>query len=248
MFSLLHIAVSAIYLLLLLWHASRSGIDMHAFYLLVGFVALRHILLGVERFAGWWQVRAIKRDFLSLDPDAQADVIRHSWLGEHRRAYRDLIEQAGAPTKAGAVERFPFPATSMRENAVLFWLVATFTIAVLAGLFLVRAWAGAVAWALWALCFAAAGLLAWLRARGQHLRSVLEISPFVISITYPDGTRRALQWSGELRARNHRWRRRVDLFDAAGLIRVPLDYGRLSFNRIADLVLEYSGWSGGDAV
>jgi len=241
LFSNLRIFLYLTYALLLIWRGVRHGVDGVSFALLVGFVALANMLLVAERLQVAWRIRATKQQFLSLDPSDQARVLAHTWLGGTRALYAEAVEEAGAPTKEGAVERFPFPLTVHRHNSLLFWTVATLAGSAVVAVFAVPSFPVFLQWSLWAWSFVAAILLAWLRRRGGVLRSVLEISPFGIALVAEDDTRQALRWTEQLRLRNRPLARRVDLFTANKAI--PLHYGRLSFDRVIRLVLEYGDWT-----
>ncbi len=246
-YSDLRVCLYVVYAALMLWLSTQPGADARVFFLLVGFVVIRHVLYGLEWLLAVLARRRARNEFLALGPQEQQEVLRHTWLGVTRQFYSDAADAAGRPVADGAIETFPFPATSIRENTVVFWLAAVAALAALVAVFVLRAMPPVAQWMLWVLSFLLAGLLAAIRSRGKHLHSVVEISPFAVSLVQPDGGRRTFQWSAVLAARNRRWRRRVDLYSQSDGDPIPLDYGRLGFVRICDLVQQYAVPDAGDA-
>ncbi len=246
-YSDLRVCLYIVYGVLVVWLGTQHGFDARAFFLLVGYVVIRHALYGLEWVHNALERRAARNAFLALDPQAQEEQLRNTWLGVVREFYRNAVDAAGKPQEDGTIETFPFPATSIRENTIAFWALAIVALVVLLTVFLARAIPPGAQWALWALAFGLAGVSAAVLSRGKHLRSVLEISPFAVSLIQPNGARRTFQWSAPLAARNRRWRRRVDLYSAGSSERIPLDYGRLGFLRICDLVQCYAWRDSEDA-
>ena len=239
-YSDLRVCLYIVYAALLVWLGSRNGVDARAFFLLVGFVVIRHALYGLEWLHRSLAERVARNAFLALDVQAQRDLLEHTWLAVTRQFFRDAVDEAGQPVADGAIETFPFPATRIRENTIAFWLVAALAFAALVTVFTGRSLPSGAQWTLWTLGFLSAGLLAAIMSRAKHLRSRLEISPFALSLVAADGTRRTFQWSATLAARNHWWRRRVDVYCAGHAEPIPLDYGRLGFTRICGLVRRYA--------
>jgi len=177
-----------------------------------------------------------------LDPARQQALISKMWLSLDRKFYRDRLAAEGAPERTGAVERFPFGASDLRENVLLFWVAAFSNAGVLVALFVLHNLPPWGAWLLWAVAITLMLLIAWLRRRERHLGTVLEISPFAISEVAEDGTRRTIQWSEPLILWNRPRLGRAQLHVAGRADFVALDYSRLAFERIANLVLDYGGF------
>ena len=160
------------------------------------------------------------------------------------RAYvRDALERDGSDEREGDVERFPFSRAVRRRVSVLHGAATA-------------AGVGALAWAAIAgtpsvgarLAGVVMGALslgvAWLVARRQRrLATVLEVSPFRITELSPDdGGRRTLLFNGHLVLENQPRRRRVLLRPGGGTEFIALDYARLGFARLLELVVLHGGF------
>ncbi len=235
------IALFAAYVAVIVWKYSRHT-EGDLWLYLIGFFGLRFVLWLAEQGYWRWSERRAVRAMRSLDPARQRALISKMWLSIDRKFYHKRLAAEGAPERAGAVERFPFGATDLRENAMLFWLTAFSNSAVLVVLFVFRALPRWSAWLLWAVAIGLMLLLAWLRRRERHLRTVLEISPFAISEEAEDGTRRTIQWSEPLILWNRPRLGRAQLHVAGRADYIAIDYSRLAFERIANLVIDHGGF------
>ena len=246
-YSDLRVGVYLLYVVLIIWRGLNHGIDGVAFALLVGFMGLRLLLYCAEWLHGRLLVRAEKEAFLRLDPEVQARVLKRSWLGVHRQLYRDAIDEGGVIEQEGAIERFPFSKRAQRETSALFWTLFSSTLILLVGVFFFWQGAGWVTWAIWAYSFAMAATLAVLRTRERFLQTEVEVSPFAVALLDPEGTRLSISWGSAFRVRLARFGRRLELIDATGTIRVPLDESRVGSARMFSLVRQYAGWDSPDA-
>ena len=232
------IALFAAYVAVIVWKYNRHT-EGDLWVYIIGFFGLRFLLWLGERGYWRWSERHAVRAMRSLDPARQQALISKMWLSIDRKFYRERLAAEGAPERAGAVERFPFGASDLRENVVLFWLAAFSTSGVLVVLFVLHDLPRWSVWLLWAVAVGLMLLLAWLRRRESHLGTVLEISPFAISEEAEDGTRRTIQWSEPLILWNRPRLGRAQLHVAGRADFIALDYNRLAFERIANLVIEY---------
>jgi uncharacterized membrane protein YqjE len=181
-----------------------------------------------------WQVRhAAAADRARLLEELQSPKLRD-------RIKQILIED-GAEELSGDVERFPFPATLRRQATRLYW-----TMWVLAfGLLAMSVMSGApifyaiVGISLAALC----AWIAWHASRQEaSLQSLLEVTPFRISELLPNGVVRSLSWNNHLVLRNEPRHRRLVLSVGPHDDGIPIDYRRMGFSRLIELVRLYGSF------
>jgi hypothetical protein len=163
-----------------------------------------------------------------------------------RNAIARVIERDGAEEQEGDVERFPYPHGLRRHFARRYWVLWS-----LAALLLMIS-AFSSMWiplrGIGAALALALGLLAWRASREERaLDSVIEVTPFRISECFPDGMRRTLSLRGTLLLRDEPKRQRVLLTGGGDDPGIALDYRRMGFTRICELVWRYGGFdsSGG---
>jgi len=235
------IALYAAYIGLVLWKYHR-GTEADLWLWFLGYVALNVASRAAEGLVVRYRERANVSYMRSLDPTRQAELIAKMWLSVDRKFFRERLAAEGAPERDGPVERFPFGHSDRRENTILFWVTVLVAGAVLVVLFRFRAVPTWLAWLLWSFEATCLMALAWLRRREQHLRTLLEVSPFAVSEVAPDGSRRTIRWSQRLFLRNRPRVRRAELYAAGEPGFIALDYARLGFERIANLVIQYGGF------
>jgi hypothetical protein len=232
------VALFAAYLAVVVWKYSKHT-EGNLWIYLIGWFVLRFLIWVAEHGQWRWRERQAVRAVRSLDPAHQEALISKMWLSVDRRFYRKRLAAEGTPERADAVERFFFGASDHRENVLLFWVTAVVCMGLLTVLYTLRDLPTWAACSLWVITVILMIVLAWLRRRERHLATVLEISPFAISEVTPDGTRRTIQWSQALVLWNRPRLRRAQLHVAGRADFVALDYSRLAFERIANLVLDY---------
>ena len=178
----------------------------------------------------------------ALGQEARADFLAQITHAKLRAYLEAALARDGSDERAGDVERFPFSRAKRRRAATRYWL----------------GWGGAALSLVWAavgemprvwrgvLLFPAAlgAALAWVAARRQHqLASVLEVTPFRLTEVWPDGLRRTVLFNRYLELENQPKQRRVLLrpggADGDG---IALDYERMGFHRLMDLVVSYGGF------
>lgn len=218
-----------------------GGSDGAAWIVIVG-VPLGHVAvwLAARIYRAWdhWRATQILR---RLPHERRLQVLE--LVDEHtREVLRNGLARDGSEVSDGMVESFPFPARRIRLTANLH----TATLAVgIAALSLVGLTPGGSRQARWAL--AITGTLALpvsliLRRWQRTLKSVVEVSPFQLTVAYHDGKRLGLPFGQSLVLMNEpRWRR-VRIGPPDHPVRVTLHYGRMGFTRLIDRVVEYGGF------
>jgi len=234
----IRLAVSLTFFIFWLWRF-RNADDRFLQYVII-MIGIRLTFAALLRIRSFLQVRNARHRFRGLTPTLQNHLIERSWLSVSRDFYSETQEPEGLPEKDGNIERFPFSRTDRRDNHVAFWLVAALVLALYSVAFVIGGLPRSVAWALWITATLLSLLLAWLRSRDLHLGTVLESSPFTLTEIAEDGSRRTVQWSQPLWARNRPWLRRVEIRVAGRPEYIALDYTRLAIGRVFDLVEEYA--------
>jgi hypothetical protein len=232
----LRVALFALYAVLIIWQGARADY----FWYVIGFVALNTLIGVVERAYVWWGERRALRLFRRLDPYLREDVIRRLFF-VNRQYVREYLEEEGGTERAGSVERFAFGTSDHRETTVAFWLLVCAAAAAWAALLFLQM-PKLVAWLLWAGSGLFVVLLAWLRSQTRRLHTVLEISPFGLTEIHPDGSRRYVKWVQPLELRNHPKEHRIELAPPGSSDFIALDYDRVGFWRLVDLVFKYGGF------
>jgi hypothetical protein len=164
-----------------------------------------------------------------------------------RNAIALVIANDGTEEQEGDLERFPYPQGLKRFVSRRYWVLWG-----LAALLLLLS-AFSSMWmplrgisALLALLF---GFLAWRASREERaLESVIEVTPFRVSECFPDGMRRTLSLRGFLVLRNEPQQQRVLLAGGRDDPEIALDYRRMGFARMCELVWQYGGFENHDGV
>jgi hypothetical protein len=170
---------------------------------------------------------------------AALDTIEHPKL----RAYLEAaLARDGSDERVGDVERFPFSRAERRRAAVRYWIgwgVAVASLAWAALGTMPRVWRAIVL-----VPAAVGGFVAWAAARRQRrYSSVLEVTPFRLTEEWPDGLRRTVLFNRYLELENEPARKRVVLRPGGtGTDGIALDYDRLGFRRLMELVVAYGGF------
>jgi hypothetical protein len=199
--------------------------------------AWRHRKEQRERAAFYqivWQLRAADRPtrerlLAELDPPKLRDAIAR------------VIADDGVEEQEGDVERFPYPQGLKRFVSRRYWVLWSMA----ALLLLLSAFSSMwiplrVASAGLALFF---GALAWKASREERaLDSVIEVTPFRVSECFPDGRRRTLSLRGRLVLLNEPARQRVLLAGGPDDAGIALDYRRMGFSRMCELIVRYGGF------
>lgn len=178
----------------------------------------------------------------ALGQEARRDALAQIAHPRLRAYLEAALERDGSDERAGDVERFPFSRAERRRAALWYWAgwaVAATALACAALASMPRFWRGAL------LVPAAAGAtVAWLAARRQRrLGSVLEVTPFRLTETWPDGLRRTVLFNRYLELENQARQKRVMLRPGGAEVEgIALDYERLGFHRLMELVVRYGGF------
>ena len=174
-------------------------------------------------------------------------VGKHVVLADRSEAIARVIQNDGAEEQDGDVERFPYPDGLRRFVLRRYW-----TLWGLAALLLLLSGFSAMWMPLrigGAVLAGVFGALAWRASREERaLESVIEVTPFRVSECFPDGMRRTLSLGGSLVLRNEPERQRVMLASVNEDLGIPLDYRRMGFARLYDLVRRYGGFEQSDAL
>jgi hypothetical protein len=171
---------------------------------------------------------------------AALDTIAHPTL----RAYVEAaLARDGSDERVGDVERFPFSRAERRRADVTYWIgwgVAVASLAWAALGDMARVWRAAIL-----VPAAVGGLVAWAAARRQRrYSSVLEVTPFRLTEEWPDGLRRTVMFNRYLELENEPAQKRVILRPGgAGSEGIAIDYDRLGFRRLMELVVAYGGFA-----
>ena len=241
-FSDLRVALYVIFVVTLIWRGT-VGIPEGYWPYTLAFAVLTGITRSVERAADDLRLKRDVAYLTALDPDEAERTIGRMWSAYARRTYAQLLREEGAVERDGAVERFPYPASTRRTAVQLYWTSVGAALAAVALLFTLGrglpAWGG---WLLWAGSALLAGSAAWWRRRTRELAATLEISPFGLTAVAADGARRAVRWGQPLVLHNRPRRRRVELVAGDGRPPVHIEYGLLGFVRLLRLVIEYGGF------
>lgn len=199
--------------------------------------AWRHRKEERERAAFYhivWQLRAADRPTRErLLAELEPPKLRH--------AIARVIANDGAEEREGDVERFPYPRGLRRLFARRYWVL--WSLAAL--LLLISAFSSM--WmplrAISAVLALLMGALAWRASREERsLDSVIEVTPFRVSECFPDGMRRTLSLRGSLLLRDEPRRQRVLLSGSRDDPGIALDYRRMGFARMYELVRRYGGF------
>jgi hypothetical protein len=236
------------------------GLLLLAAFLLLGAALYRVVgnsvgpLLAFAITSGYNAIQAAKRreqrqtlDNLLSHLRALGHEARAQFLGQiaepKLRAYLEVaLTRDGSDERAGDVERFPFSRTERRRAALWYW-AGWASAALCLGWAAVgevpRVWRGAL------LVPAALGaVVAWLAARRQRrLSSVVEVTPFRLTEAWPDGARRTVLFNRYLELEHRPKERRLLLRPGgAEAEAIALDYDRLGFHRLMELVVRNGGF------
>jgi hypothetical protein len=153
-----------------------------------------------------------------------------------------VLAADGSEERVDGLEQFPFPKTLIKQTTRLYWTMWVFSIALLA----ISAFtAGPMAYRLAGV--AVAGLCGFVAFRAWQredaFQTIIEVTPFRISELHPNGLIRTIQWNQYLELRNEPQRSCVRLSSGEHDEGLALDYRRMAFTRLLELVREYGRFS-----
>lgn len=163
-----------------------------------------------------------------------------------RDAVAAILAKDGSDEQSGDVERFPFPDGLGRVYRRRYWVFWSLTVVVL----LLVSFAEMQV-VVRILAVAIAAMLAygvWTSDRRERsVQSVLEVTPFRISEMHPNGLTRTISWNRHLELHNEpermRWRLGATRDQKQGIL---LDYRRMGFARLFELVIQYGQFQNAD--
>jgi Flp pilus assembly protein TadB len=233
--------------------------------LLYGAILVGALLSGVQpsvlaffvlsAAASTWRTRKVRREaeaFWSIvwearhaSTEERARLIGDLPSGKVRRRVEQILAQDGSQEQVGDVERFPFPASLHRHATRLYWIMWVVAVA----LFSISALSSApLAFRLIGVGVAAvSAFVAWHASqRETGFRSVLEVTPFRISERLANDVVRTLSWNNYLELRNEPKRSRL-LLSTGDEDAIALDYRRMGFARLVELVRTYGRFPAPDS-
>lgn len=234
------IAIWVGYVALMLFGQSLVAGQWH--WVIAGYAILMAGLRGIGRTAEALAIRREIEAFRSMDANEREHFLAHLWPSGLRAEYRRRVDLDELQEIDGTTERFRFPKAEQRLHWQLFWAGAT-----LAGLLSVASLA--LPWLPFPLRAAAAflaasliALLAWLTGRLALLSSVLEVSPFGVSLLNPVGNRLTIPFNQPLLLHDVPEKGYVEVMTPAGEIRLRLHRERVASRRAVELVVERGGF------
>jgi hypothetical protein len=149
-----------------------------------------------------------------------------------------ILDRDGSNDALGDIEQFPFPHGSRRFATRVYW--AAWAIAV--GMLLVAAFVPAPTWlrCLPVVVAAISAYAAWLAARRERsFESIIEVTPFRVSELFPDGRMRTVLFNQYLELHNEPALQRLRVASHSTDEGIPLDFRRMGFERLVDLITLY---------
>jgi hypothetical protein len=219
-----------------------GGMTPASLYWWIGGVALMQLTHLLEPIGDRWLLRREVKAYLSMDPEVRERLLSRVWLSVTREYLREQLAKEPDVEIAQGAEKYPFPTMDRQLVTRLYWALAVVAAALLSSaLDLVSLPAGV---RLMLICVGGFLLVAlgYLRLRGEHLLTVLEITPFAIAEIHPNGSRRVLSFNQPLELRNRPRLGRVELRAEGDQAYIALDYARVGFQRALDRVLTFGGF------
>jgi len=182
---------------------------------------------------------------------SQQSIVRESMLGQIQSPQlvgyiREVLAADGSEEREGDVERFPFPGSLRRRVEIGYWLLWLVSAAVLSFAAFTEMTAASRIVAL--VIAAAAGATAYYMIQVQRrFATIIEVTPFRVSEIWGDGTKRTVLFNRYLELHHEPRRRRLRLSPGDSQFGIGLDYRRLAFNRLLQLVIEYGGFQVGES-
>jgi hypothetical protein len=162
-----------------------------------------------------------------------------------REEVRAILSRDGSNESAGDVERFPFPLGLRRFATRTYWIMWALGLGMLATSAFVPAplWLRCLPLAV-AACCAYGAWSASVRERSYD--SVIEVTPFRVSELFPDGRTYTVLFSRYLELHHEPQRKQLRLTAGSEDPGIPLDYRRMGFERLVDLVMQYGEFRAAD--
>jgi hypothetical protein len=157
-----------------------------------------------------------------------------------------ILSRDGTNESQGDVERFPFPFGLRRFATRTYWVMWALGLAMLAASAFVPAplWLRCVPLVIAACC--AYG--AWLAGeRERSYDSVIEVTPFRVSELFPDGRVHTVLLGRYLELHHEPKHKRLRLTAGSEDSGIALDYRRMGFGRLVDLVVQYGEFQATDS-
>ncbi|MEO8030695.1 MAG: hypothetical protein ABI765_07590 [Gemmatimonadota bacterium] len=242
-FEIFRFATFVLFALLLVLTSGPGGISP---YVLHYFLGLHVLNTGSHWLEGELHRRDelhTVREFSRLDPERRELALNSIWSGGARSYLRSKFQGEVEPGVEGTTERFPFPDRERRENSRMFWRIALFVLVVAlaaTGLFSISRSSRLV---LLGLAAPALLFLTKLHRRSQHLRTILSVGPFALTLIDARGREQRLKWNQPLTIVNEPKRDRFVVRNEGGSESVMVDYDRVGLYRALDLIYEYGGFN-----
>ena len=227
----------------MMWRTwGQSGMTAASFYWWIGGFALIQMTHLLEPIGDRWLLRREVKAYLSMDPEVRERLLSRVWLSVTRQYLREqLANEPDVEFNQGA-ERYPFPTMDKTLVTRVYWALAIVVAALLSStLDVVRLPTGI---RVMLLCVGGILLaaLSYLRLRGEHLLTVLEITPFALAEIHPNGSRRVLSFNQPLELRNRPRLGRIELRAQSDRAYIAIDYSRVGFQRALNRVLTLGGF------
>lgn len=178
-----------------------------------------------------WQLRqANTADRARMLADLEPAKLRERIAG--------ILERDGTNEVAGDVEQFPFPRGLQRLATRAYWILWTFALAMI----LIAAFVPAPLWirCLPLMAAACCGYGAWSAARRERsYDSIIEVTPFRVTELFPDGRMRTVLLNSYLELHHEPKLKRLRLTPNSREPGIVLDFRRMGFDRMLDLVIRY---------
>jgi hypothetical protein len=241
LFGDIQVGLYASYVILIIWRGSVGIPEGYVPYIAAYFV-LSTLAGIIERVHERMTFRRMIQNLVALDPAESAELIERSWSASARRLLRAEVAKEGLVEVRELTERFPMPASIRRQTDLLFWS-ATLAALIIFALLFVREWGSAWGWGVWVAGSSSAGLAGWLRRRSRAFASTVVVDAWQLCVERADGSHEAqIRWGRELYLTNDPSRNRIALSDVRTRSGVYLDYRRVGFVRLLNLVLERGGF------
>lgn len=185
--------------------------------------------------------QSIIRELRAADRETRARMLHDLEPRALRDAVAQVLGRDGSEESDAGVERFPYPEGLRRFIARKYWILwGATTLLLLIGAFS-DAW---MSLRLLSLAVAGAcGYGAWKTARREAgLQSVIEVTPFRVSELLPGGDRTTLLFGRYLELRDEPAKQRMLITGGSDDTGIALDYRRMGFDRLVELVLLHGGF------
>jgi hypothetical protein len=209
-------------------------------------VSLLWVAVGVVRAVQLWQIRVVLRQLRRFDVETRAAILKTLDNDQAEAYLASRLEEHGAPSTVGLIERFGFSVVDIRELKFLTWITAVAAAGLLVAPFALVS-QDALRFVSLACGIALAAAARTLYQHVQTLDRQFEVSPFGLSEIAGDGSVLRLYWDGQLSLRNRPWLRRIELAVESETARIEIPYSVVGFERLVQLIVTNGGFEVGEA-